>query len=206
MSTDLFLRVSGLAAVRDGRTLFRDLAVEVAGGEVLRIEGPNGAGKTTLLRILCGLDQDCEGVVGYPHADAGGRPWREDVLYLGHLPGLKPALTPTENLVWLASLRGLPPRLDAATALGRVGLTGYEKVPVAALSAGQRRRVALARLLVENARLWILDEPFTAIDRAGVVALEDMMAAHAAGGGAVVVTTHHSLALRARSLLLGRAA
>ncbi len=206
MPTDLFLRASGLAAVRDGRTLFRGLAVEVAGGEVLRIEGSNGAGKTTLLRILCGLDQDCEGEVAYPHADVGGRPWREDVLYLGHLPGLKPALTPIGNLDWLASLRSLPPRLDAVTALGRVGLAGYEEVPVAALSAGQRRRVALARLLVENARLWILDEPFTAIDRAGVAALEETIAAHADGGGAVVVTTHHSLALRARSLLLGRAA
>ncbi|MFZ5755946.1 MAG: cytochrome c biogenesis heme-transporting ATPase CcmA [Pseudomonadota bacterium] len=207
MSELPFLQAGGLLAVRDARPLFRDLAVSLRAGEVLRVEGPNGAGKTTLLRVLCGLDQDFEGELRFPAADSAGRPWREDFLYLGHLPGLKPALTARQNLDWLTRLRGLPLRMDAGDALARVGLRGHEDLPAAALSAGQRRRVALARLYLEPAPVWVLDEPFTAIDRDGVAALEQLLAAHAAGGGAVLLTTHHALAgVPARSLTLGAAA
>lgn len=203
----LLLQARDLAAVRDERNLFVGLAVTVRAGELLRVEGANGAGKTTLLRILCGLDQDFSGVLAYPAAEAAGRPWREDVLYLGHLPGLKAALTAEENLDWLGRLRGTPARLPVRAALAEVGLRGYEDVPVATLSAGQKRRVALARLYLETAPLWILDEPFTAIDRDGVAALEQVFAAHAAAGGAVIVTSHHALTgLNARSLVLGAAA
>lgn len=205
-ANDLLLRAEGLTAQRDERVLFRGLSVSVAAGEVLRVEGPNGAGKTTLLRILCGLDQDCEGRVTWPRAAAAGRPWREDLLWLGHLPGLKPTLTAEENLAWLCALRGRAPRLPLREALARVGLSGFEDLPAGALSAGQKRRVALARLHLEDAPLWILDEPFTAIDRAGVEALEQLLAAHAQAGGAVVFTTHHAPAISARSLLLGKPA
>jgi heme exporter protein A len=201
----LLLNATDLAAERDGRWLFRGLALGVAAGEVVRVEGANGAGKTTLLRILAGLDQDHEGVIRWPAAEQAARPWREDVLFLGHLPGLKGALTATENLAWLVAMRGKPARCALREALARVGLAGYEDVPVATLSAGQKRRVALARLHVEQAPLWLLDEPFTAIDRAGVAALEETLAAHARSGGAVLVTTHHALAVSARSLVLAPA-
>lgn len=206
MSDVPMLRAAGLVAVRDGRVLFDGLALSVAAGEVVRVEGPNGAGKTTLLRILCGLDQDHEGSVEFPQAAAGRRPWRSDALYLGHLPGLKATLTAGENLAWLGGLRGEASRCNTGEALSRVGLAGYEDVPVAQMSAGQKRRVALARLHLEPAPLWVLDEPFTAIDRGGVAALEQLIAAHAAAGGAVVLTTHHALAIPVRPLLLGVAA
>lgn len=201
-----FLHAVGLAAARDQRGLFRGLALDVAAGELWRVEGPNGSGKTTLLRILCGLDQDFEGSIAFPRAQAAGHPWRADVLYLGHLPGLKAALTAVENLDWLCRQRGRPQQVDAYQALARVGLRGCEDVPVSALSAGQRRRVALARLHIERAPLWVLDEPFTAIDRAGVAALESLLAAHAANGGAAIITTHHELSIPVRSLVLGAAA
>lgn len=202
MPAQAFLHATEIAAERDGRWLFRALSFAVSAGDVLRVEGANGAGKTTLLRILAGLDQDFDGQVAWPLAAGAARPWRDDVLFLGHLPGLKGTLTARENLGWLAQLRGKPSRMDMGVALQRVGLAGYGDVPVATLSAGQKRRVALARLHLEDAPLWILDEPFTAIDRAGVVALEELLAAHARAGGAVIVTTHHPLALAARSLPL----
>lgn len=201
-----FLHAVGLTAVRDQRVLFRELALDVAAGESWRVEGPNGSGKTTLLRILCGLDQDFEGTIHFPRAHAAGHPWRADVLYLGHLPGLKAALTAGENLDWLCRQRGRPQKVSAYEALARVGLQGFEDVPVSTLSAGQRRRVALARLHIEQAPLWVLDEPFTAIDRAGVAALESLLAAHAAKGGAAIITTHHELSIPVRPLVLGAAA
>lgn len=208
MPRPTYLQAADLLVARDGRVLFRGLGLSVEGGRVLRVEGPNGAGKTTLLRVLAGLDQDYEGRIDWPAATAEGRPWREDVLFLGHLPGIKGALSPAENLDWLVRLRGRVPRCAIADALARVGLRGFEDVPSAQLSAGQRRRVALARLHLEDAPVWILDEPFTAIDRSGVRELEALLAAHAEGGGAVVVTTHHELALArdVESLVLGRAA
>lgn len=208
MPRTTFLQAADLLVVRDGRELFRGLGLSVAGGAVLRVEGPNGAGKTTLLRVLAGLDQDFEGHIEWPAAAEAGRPWREDVLFLGHLPGIKGTLTPAENLDWLVRLRGREARCDVGEALARVGLRGYEDVPSAQLSAGQRRRVALARLYLERAPVWILDEPFTAIDRGGVAQLEALLATHADAGGAVLVTTHHELAMSCavQSLVLGRAA
>lgn len=204
MSATAFLHAVGLAAERDERWLFRALELTVVPGEVVRVEGPNGSGKTTLLRILAGLDQDYEGEIHWPRASTESRPWREDVLFLGHLPGVKPALSPRENLEWLLALRGRAPLLQVNEALASVGLAGYEDLPTAQLSAGQRRRVALARLSLETAALWILDEPFTAIDREGVAALEARIAAHAGTGGAVLLTTHHPLGIAARSLSLAR--
>lgn len=206
MPADPLLRAAGLVAIRDGRTLFDGLDVEVRAGEVVRVEGPNGAGKTTLLRILCGLDQDYAGDIAFPQAEAARRPWRADVLFLGHLPGLKPTLTAAENLDWLTRLRAAALRGSVSDALATVGLAGYEDVPVAQMSAGQKRRVALARLHLEPAPLWVLDEPFTAIDKDGVASLEATLAGHAGQGGAVLVTTHHALSINARPLRLGTSA
>jgi heme exporter protein A len=204
MPSPHLLDATDLAAERDGRCLFSALSLQLGSGDVLRVEGANGTGKTTLLRILAGLDQDFSGRIAWPVAAAAQRPWREDVLYLGHLPGVKGALSAAENLEWLAALRGRKPAVAVADALQRIGLAGYEDVPVASLSAGQKRRVALARLFLEAAPVWILDEPFTAIDRQGVGELEAALAAHARDGGCVIVTTHHALAIPARSLALSR--
>ncbi len=191
------LDVRQLAATRDDRLLFAGLDFRLAPGQVLQVAGPNGAGKTTLLNIVAGLAPAEAGAVswrGVPVADDAVA-FRRDFTWIGHQPGLKLMLTPRENLRWLAQLSGESPGLQVLdAALDKVGLYGYEDVPLARMSAGQKRRVGLARLFVEQRPLWILDEPFTAIDKQGVDELEGWLRAHADSGGLVLLTTHHEFA------------
>jgi heme exporter protein A len=205
------LQVNELFCERDDRVLIRDLSFSLQPGEVLQIEGPNGSGKTTLIRILCGLSADFSGELrwlGQPRQHNQDL-FRQQHLYFGHATGIKTALSPRENLRWILQLKGVEQAAAALnqaidSALAKVGLTSYEDVPVYALSAGQKRRVALARLHLEPARLWVLDEPFTAIDRKGVTELETLIQQYAGNGGAVLLTTHHALTLeRLRKLQLG---
>ncbi len=163
------------------------------------------------MRILCGLSDYFEGDIlwqGQPRHKVDSR-FRSDTLYFGHLTGVKSSLSPRENLSWILQLKGVSPKSDGLdeqieAALEKVGLYSYEDVPVYSLSAGQKRRVALARLFIEPARLWVLDEPFTAIDRKGVGELERLIQSHAEQGGSVLITTHHALELPAiRKLQLG---
>lgn len=188
--------IRDLRCERDERLLFRDLSFAIAAGDVVQVEGPNGSGKTSLLRILSGLSQQFDGQLhwcGEPMPSAK-LAFRADLFYLGHAPAVKALLTPLENLRW--SLAGESPAHEKMmAALREVGLYGYEDVPCFSLSAGQQRRVALARLYLTRARLWILDEPFTAIDKSGVAALEWHISAHAQQGGGVILTTHHALHL-----------
>ena len=191
------LSAVGLTCVRDDRVLFRDLSLSVAPGDVLQVDGRNGSGKTSLLRILCGLSLPAEGQVlwdGEPIARVRSD-FLLDLAYLGHAPGVKLELTPIENLRIARALKR--PREDVGLdqALERLGLLGFEDVPARTLSAGQCRRVALARLIVTRARLWILDEPFTAIDRRGVTDIETLISEHTHEGGMVVLTSHHPVRL-----------
>lgn len=180
------LVAEGLSLERGGRQLFHDLSFAVSPGQLIQIGGANGAGKTSLLRILAGLSR-----YGFE-----GRLQRQvPVLYLGHASAVKGLLTPRENLAWHLAGEGAAGQEAIAAALAQVGLTGYEDVLSHTLSAGQHRRVNLARLYLSAAPLWLLDEPFTAIDRQGVAALEDLLARHAAAGGAVVLTSHQALSL-----------
>ena len=200
-----------LECVRDDRLLFDDLSFTVAESEVLQIEGPNGSGKTSLLRILCGLRL----------AEAGKVLWqgesiisnREDyyanMVYIGHLPCVKGDLTVMENIRSLLDTRSLSlGDIAIEAALDKVGLASYEDVPGKALSSGQRRRILLAFVELSQAKLWILDEPLTALDVQGVALMESMIMEHKQSGGSVVFTTHHGMQLGCEmsSVQLGRKA
>lgn len=190
------LAVTDLFCEREERILFDGLAFSLKQGEVMQIEGRNGSGKTTLLRILSGLSAQYEGSIEWrgESVDNVRDEFLADLLYFGHQPGVKGMLTPQENLRWYCALHPALQRSKIDEALGIVGLTGYEDVPCHSLSAGQNRRVSLARLYMNQAPLWILDEPFTAIDKKGVAAMEQLLLDHAQRGGSVILTTHHDLA------------
>lgn len=186
-----------LTCERDERELFRGLSCRLQAGEVLQVAGPNGAGKTSLLRILAGLMPAADGDVHYGGRSvlggSGREHWRRSLLFLGHATAVKATLTAEENLAWLCAL-DQPVAPEAIwDALAAVGLRGYEDVPCRQMSAGQQRRVALARLRLQHKPVWVLDEPFTALDQAAVRALEQQILAFADTGGTVVLTTHHSL-------------
>ncbi len=186
-----------LQAIRDDRVLFAGLDFQLLPGHVLQVAGPNGAGKTTLLNIIAGLCPPESGAVSWKGRAVADDPaaFTADFTWLGHQPGLKLMLTPRENLDWSCRLGGRKPLVqELEAALQKVGLHGYEDVALARLSAGQRRRVGLARLFVEQRPLWILDEPFTAIDRSGVEELEGWLREHAEAGGMALLTTHHEFA------------
>ncbi len=178
--------------------LFEHLELRLVGGEMLQISGPNGSGKTSLLRLLAGLMQPTAGEVllnGQPLATQRNELAR-NVLWIGHAAGIKGLLTAEENLTWLCALHQPASRDAIWHALEQVGLRGFEDVPCHTLSAGQQRRVALARLYLSPPPLWVLDEPFTALDKAGVAQLESHLSAHCEQGGMVLLTTHHTLAQR----------
>ena len=191
-----------LECQRGERLLFSGLAFAVVEGHCLHVAGENGAGKTSLLRILCGLHAPTHGEVRWGGADI--RRLREDywqtLSYVGHLNGVKDELTALENVRFAAALAGHPAGEDVARhALDSVGLAGFEMSQARALSQGQRRRIALARLfLARQARLWILDEPFTALDVRGVAALSTLIGEQLERGGIVVLTTHQEVPLPGR--------
>jgi heme exporter protein A len=189
------LELKDLGCERDERLLFSGLGVQLFPGDVVQIGGPNGAGKTTLLRALAGISTDYHGQILYAGQALPEAAWEfaGDSLYLGHLPGIKKALTPAENLEWYKAQSGAVVSINDA--LAAVGLYGYEDTPCYQLSAGQLRRVALARLHLSRARIWILDEPFTAIDKLGVSQLEALIARQCAKGGLVILTSHQDLTL-----------
>ena len=191
-----YLHATDLACERDGRLLFERLQVQVASGDMLQVCGPNGCGKTSLLRLLAGLMQPAEGHVALAaHAQPAHRGARgRQLLWLGHAPGIKDVLSAEENLAWLCALHAPASRERIWEALAATGLRGFEDVPCHRLSAGQQRRVALARLYLPGPRLWILDEPFTALDAQAIAQLERHLTEHCEQGGMVVLTTHHTLA------------
>ena len=195
-----------LECTRGDRTLFRGLSFSVAPTQLLHLAGANGAGKTSLLRILCGLLSPAHGEVrwdGRPIA-AMREEYAAQLLYIGHANALKDELTALENLEIGGTLAGRRCTRDAAfDALEELGVGRCAQLPVRALSQGQRRRVSLARLALgagkgggkHAARLWILDEPFAALDTAAVAHLENLIANHVTAGGMAVLTTHQPLAV-----------
>jgi heme exporter protein A len=192
------LEVLDLSCRRGDRLLFSGLGFELPAHTLLHVRGRNGSGKTTLLRALCGLLQPDAGVIrwrGEPVTELGDD-FNRELLYFGHLNGIKADLTGLENLRVAATL-DQDPVTDAViiAALAQIGLAGFEDLPTRMLSQGQKKRVALARLILSKAPLWILDEPFTALDTDAVALLEALIARQVASGGAVVLTTHQEVAL-----------
>ena len=195
------LAITQLECVRGERRLFANLSVEAGPQTLLEVRGPNGSGKTSLLRNLCGLLAPAAGSISWRGRDirTGGDDYRAELAYVGHLAGVKDELTAAENLRFSALAAGLPaaaPAIDAA--LAKLGLGDYRDLPCKVLSQGQRRRVALARLCLSATRaLWILDEPFTALDAAALAVVTELLEAQLAAGGIVVLTTHQEVALAA---------
>ena len=191
------LELNNLACERDGRVLFAGLNATMNTGDLVQIEGPNGAGKTTLLRAITGLLPDYEGDILWRGQSIVKKrvEYLAELLFLGHLPGVKKTLSPRENLAFLSRLHQAVDITAIDSSLEKVGLYGYEDVPGHQLSAGQLRRIALARLYFSRAPIWILDEPFTAIDKQGVANLEELFTEHASRGGCVILTTHQAPAL-----------
>ena len=190
-----------LGCVRGGRRVFECLDFVLEAGGALLLHGPNGAGKSSLLRILAGLLQPAEGRLTWNGAPVRDEPeaHRARLHYVGHLDALKPLLTPAETLAYLGASRGRT--AEPARALEALGIARLADLPGRYLSAGQRRRVALARLVAAPATLWLLDEPTVTLDAEAARRLIDLMAAHRASGGMVVAATHSDLALEAAARL-----
>jgi len=198
--TPNLLQALNVSCERGGRQLFLPISLSLAAGAALHLEGDNGAGKTTLLRSLSGLSPLSQGEVlwrGVPsHAAASG--FKRELLYLGHALGLKDELTALENVQLNAALAGQTiNREKALQALATQGLKSRAHLPLRVLSQGQKRRVALARLQVAQAKLWLLDEPFVALDTDAVKALQLLLQQHVAQGGALVFTSHQAVDLGA---------
>ena len=192
------LSVRSLTCVRGDRTLFSDLDLQVTSGEWLHIRGENGIGKTSLLRLLAGLAKPAAGEILWGNQSIFSDPsqYHRDLLFLGHRDSLKEDLTAFENLSIATALDGVAVSdEEILQSLHRFGLRGREDLPVNCLSAGQKRRVLLARLLLRKAKLWILDEPFNALDVHAVEMLSELIAEHIANGGIAILTSHQNISI-----------
>ena len=190
--------VSNLSCSKGDKRLFSGVSFTLQPGQWLHLEGDNGVGKTSLLRLACGLSALEDGEITWNHQPVVQNPeaFRADLAYLGHQLALKEDLTPMENLRADAAVAGRPLKPeDALKALVQLGLRGREHLPVRVLSQGQKRRTALARLLVSPAKLWVLDEPFVALDTAAQNALTQIINGHLAHQGMVLLTSHQAVSL-----------
>ncbi len=192
------LEARNLECTRGDHVLFRNLGFSVSAGELVYLRGSNGSGKTSLLRILCGLFMPTEGEVFWENENISElrEEYYQELSYFGHLNAIKDELTGIENLRISSKLAGIElSEARALESLEKMGLMGREDLPTRFLSQGQKRRVALARLLVSETKLWILDEPFSALDVAAVELLQGLIRTHLENGGMVILTTHQDVAL-----------
>ena len=197
----LQLSASGLGCIRGSRQVFDNINLQLCAGEALALVGPNGSGKSSLLRLIAGLLRPSAGRIDLA-GGAAERTLPEQAHYLGHLDALKPSLTVAENLgSWTRYLGGFTPEIGSV--LAAVGLGGLPDLPAAFLSAGQRRRLSVARLIAVPRPIWLLDEPTSALDAAGQERLADLMRAHLKGGGIILAATHGPLGIAAREFRLG---
>lgn len=199
------LRARNLRFTRNEMPVFGPLDFDVDAGEALLVQGDNGAGKTTLLRVLAGLLAADAGAISIQGRLTSPASRAATLAYLGHLPALKADLSALENLEFLCGLHGRRPTQTLEGAMAVVGLSGFEDSPARQLSAGQKKRLSLARLWLSPAPLWLLDEPYANLDLAGIELVNRMVQAHLREGGAALVTTHGAYAappVRTRLLTL----
>jgi len=198
------LVATGLECVRGDCRLFAGVGFRLGGGEMLFLQGKNGSGKTSLLRMLCGLTAPAAGEICWRGETIGrlGEDYRRELCYLGHHNAIKEELTPLENMLAASRLSDEALSADAAqSALASFGLAGREHLPCRYLSQGQKRRVALARLVHEKRTLWVLDEPYVALDPAAIALLARLIGAHLQGGGLAVLTTHQNVEVAATTVV-----
>jgi heme exporter protein A len=197
------LSVSHLSCTRGDKRLFSDVSFTLAPGQWLHLEGDNGVGKTSLLRLVCGLSALEQGQIQWQNLSVAHNPeeFRANLAYLGHQLALKEDLTPLENLQADAAVAGRTVSVfEAMAALAQLGLRGREHLPVRVLSQGQKRRTALSRLALSHAKLWVLDEPFVALDGAAQNALSNVINQHLNQQGMVLLTSHQAVSLQGQGL------
>ena len=197
------LEVSGLECIRQDIMLFQDINFKLRSGDLLQIDGVNGSGKSSLLRLLAGLMQQNAGEISWQGKEISRcrYEYQQVISYIGHLNGVKDALTALENLQVMVALAGSKSEISLSHALDQLELTGMETVPLSRMSAGQKRRVALARLLVTKAAIWLLDEPFTSLDASGKLFIERLITEHCTRGGIIVFSTHQPMEIEGCSIV-----
>ena len=184
------LIVNNLSCQRGYKLLFENLSFELNSGEVLKVSGPNGSGKTSLMKILAGLSSFETGSIDYDDTKINSERYNLDFLYLGHLAALSPELSCLENLKYTMRLGNDSLDLDFSDALKKVGLKKFENELVGKLSAGQKKRIALSLLFITQSKVWLLDEPFSALDSKAIKIIETRVEDHCNSGGICVLTTH----------------
>ncbi len=191
----ILLHIKSVTCIKQDRCLFADLNFSLNSGQIMQLAGPNGAGKTSLLRIIAGFSVPDEGAVLFQEQPISKyyEEYARELLFIGHKTGVNTQLSAVENVRHWLQINGYINQPDLYPILAQLGLVGLEDVPVRMLSAGQQRRVALARLWLSDAKLWVLDEPFTALDKSGVAFLQQRFTEHLLNGGAILLTTHQDL-------------
>ena len=190
----ILLHIKSVTCIKQDRCLFAGLNFSLNSGQIMQLAGPNGAGKTSLLRIIAGFSAPDEGAILYQELPISKyyEEYARDLLFIGHKTGVNTQLSAVENVSHWLQINGYS-EPDLYPILAQLGLVGLEDVPVRMLSAGQQRRVALVRLWFSDAKLWVLDEPFTALDKSGVAFLQQRFTEHLQNGGAILLTTHQDL-------------